>query len=65
MKLKEIIKNKLAKTGFDKHEPLIEYLEKLVTPALEEKAGKMVTPRLIKRAVGALLEGQSEESNEQ
>lgn len=55
MKLKEIIKSKLIKTSFDKNEALVETIEKLVTPVLEEKASKLVTPRLIKRAVAAML----------
>jgi hypothetical protein len=55
MKLKEIIKSKLATSGFDRNELLIESIEKLITPALEDRAAKLVTPRIIKRAVGALL----------
>jgi hypothetical protein len=57
MKLKEIIKSKLAKSGFDRNELLVESIEKLIMPALEERATKLITPRIIKRAVGALLEG--------
>ena len=55
MKLKEIIKGKLAKTGFDKNEALVETIEKLITEVLEEKAGKLITARLIKRAVATML----------
>lgn len=56
MKLKEIIKAKLVKSGFDRNELLVECIEKLVTPDLEQRAAKLITPRIIKRAVGDLLE---------
>jgi hypothetical protein len=55
MKLKELIKSKLVKAGFDRNELLIENIEKLMAPALEKKAAKMLTPGLIKRAVVATL----------
>jgi hypothetical protein len=55
MKLKEIIKEKLMKIGFDRNEALVETIENLIVPVLEEKAGKLITARLIKRAVAAML----------
>jgi hypothetical protein len=55
MKIREIIKTKLVKSGFDKNENLIENIEKLMTPSLEKKAEKLLTPGLIKRAVVAML----------
>lgn len=55
MKIKEIIKAKLVKPGFDRNEALVESIEKLITPALEEKAAQLVTLRLIKRAVAVML----------
>lgn len=55
MKLKEIIKSKLAKSGFDKNETLVETIAGLIIPILEAKAEKMITPRVIKRAVAAVL----------
>jgi hypothetical protein len=56
MDIKPIIKRRLRPAGLDKHDILVDAIESAIRTELEEKAARLITPRLIKKAFSELVD---------